>query len=189
MTLEMSLFVCAVMAFTLVAAISDSRTKRLPNWLTMPALAAGLAFHAVTGGWSGLWTALGGFGVGFGVLLVLWLIGGGGGGDVKLMGALGAWLGPAPTFIVVLMSAGIVMVATVGRSVWELSTQGYQRAKQNYIPEVKRKRRKETDEQSLARKQKRRLLPFAVPVAFSTWFFLICKVVALLNESAAVAAG
>ena len=95
-----------VVIFTAVAAYIDWKTRKLPNVLTVSFFLAGLLFHlihgAVTGGWSGafgeLLFALKGFGVGFGILLPLWLIGGGGAGDVKLFGALGAWLGAWLTF-------------------------------------------------------------------------------------------
>ena len=76
----------------------------VPSNLRRIVLVLALVFHVTTGGWDGFLHALGGFAVGFGVLLVLWLIGGGGGGDVKLMGALGAWLGPLSTLFVFLLS-------------------------------------------------------------------------------------
>ncbi len=90
----------AVGGFTLVAAVWDLRTKRLPNWITVPAFVAGVIFHVVLGAvtqtpWlsgagHGLLSALAGFATGFLPLMVLWLTGGGGAGDVKLMGAVGA---------------------------------------------------------------------------------------------------
>ncbi|KKK71960.1 hypothetical protein LCGC14_2908700, partial [marine sediment metagenome] len=43
-------FVAAVAAFTTTAAISDWRTRRLPNWLTVGALAAALLMHTVVNG-------------------------------------------------------------------------------------------------------------------------------------------
>src|SRR5204862_7765310 len=86
-----SVFVSAVSALTLTAAVTDLRTRRLPNWLTVSALAAGLFFHAFLG--QGIAFSLLGFATGFGILLILWLTGGGGAGDVKLMGAIGAWFG------------------------------------------------------------------------------------------------
>ncbi len=87
------ILVCLVAVFVLTAAFTDLSARRIPNWLTVSSLAVALLFHTITGGWAGLGFALGGFATGFSILLVLWLIGGGGGGDVKLMGALGGWMG------------------------------------------------------------------------------------------------
>ena len=83
----------AMVAFTAVAAGWDLREKRIPNKLTLPVFFAGWIYQAVYHGWGGLADAGLGFLVGFGVLFVLWFIGGGGGGDVKLMGALSVWMG------------------------------------------------------------------------------------------------
>src|SRR6476660_6881099 len=89
-----SLFVLAVAGYTLAAAVTDIRQRRIPNYLTVPAALAGLLFHSFAPtGW-GILTSLGGFAVGFGLLLLPWILGGGGMGDVKLLAALGTWLGP-----------------------------------------------------------------------------------------------
>ena len=89
----------AVLAVVLVAAAGfDLRWGTVYNWLTYPAILAGLALGALQGSAAGD-TAAGltdhilGFGFGFGILLVAYLLGGMGGGDVKLMGAVGALLG------------------------------------------------------------------------------------------------
>ena len=103
----------AVILFTLFAVVSDLRTRRIPNWLTVSAFAAGLVYHIATGGLEGLLFSLGGFATGFGTLLILWLMGGGGGGDVKLMGAVGAWLGAFSTILVFIGSALFAIVCTL----------------------------------------------------------------------------
>jgi prepilin peptidase CpaA len=53
---------------------------------------------------NGLWTALIGFAAGFGILFILWMVGTAGGGDVKLMGALGPWMGGMLTLKVLFCS-------------------------------------------------------------------------------------
>ena len=83
-----------VLAVALVAVICDLRTRRIPNALTFGAAAAGLAFAFYTGGWSGLGQAAAGWFVGALLLFPLFALGGMGAGDVKLVAALGAWLGP-----------------------------------------------------------------------------------------------
>lgn len=163
------------MAFTAFAMVWDIRTRTLPNWLTVPVGLLAFVFHPLThaDGWlAGLTTALAGFGVGFGILFVLWLIGGGGGGDVKMMGALGAWLGPIPTIIVFLLSAILAVIATIGlRVVRAVSGK-----------KVSLFRSDPKEDESV--KQPHRYIPYAVPVAIATWTLMILK---LLAASAPVA--
>jgi prepilin peptidase CpaA len=90
----------AVLAVTLiVAAVTDVRSGKIYNWITYPAALVGLAGHAITGGlWGdadylGFAGSLGGLAAGFGPLLLAWLAGGIGGGDAKIMGAVGALVG------------------------------------------------------------------------------------------------
>lgn len=89
-----------LVALMVTAAVVDLRCRKVPNWLTYPAIVLGLAGHAAVGyasgggfmggGQMGLGGAVGGFVVGFSPLFLCWLAGGIGGGDAKLMGAVGA---------------------------------------------------------------------------------------------------
>jgi prepilin peptidase CpaA len=83
-----------VLCAAAVAMATDIRTRRIPNVLTLPLLLAGLIEATVArGGLHGLLDALAGclvVGVPF---VLLFLFAGGGGGDAKLMAAIGAWLG------------------------------------------------------------------------------------------------
>jgi len=72
------------------AAVTDVRCGKILNVVTYPAIVAGFAVGALLGGADGAVTAALGFAAGFGPMLVCWLIGGIGGGDAKLMGAVGA---------------------------------------------------------------------------------------------------
>ena len=111
--------VCIV-GFTGVAAYVDWKSNKLPNWLTVPCFATALVFHFVAGFFGeqgGLGTAfvqlgwsLVGFATGFGILLVMWLAGWGGGGDVKMMGAMGAWMMPQLTLYIFIITAALTVV-------------------------------------------------------------------------------
>jgi prepilin peptidase CpaA len=107
----------AALGASLVAAIWDIRTHRIPNWLTFPFLLGGLAVAIATGGWAGLGNAAAGcllMGV---PCFLLFVFGGGGAGDAKMMGALGAWIGfsnAVPALLCVSVSGallGLIYVA------------------------------------------------------------------------------
>ncbi|MDK1021225.1 MAG: A24 family peptidase [Candidatus Hydrogenedentes bacterium] len=84
-----------VIGASLAAALWDVRTRRIPNGLTGPLFLAGIAWHVWLGGPAGaVDSALGCF-VAALPFLVLFLYAGGGAGDAKMMGAVGAWLGLA----------------------------------------------------------------------------------------------
>ena len=82
-------------AVVFLAAIIDIRTQRIPNWLVLPFLLAGLAVSAVTHGWSGLGRSLFAVFIAAFVLGIFCYLGGMGMGDVKLFAAIGAWIGPS----------------------------------------------------------------------------------------------
>ncbi|GGH13247.1 A24 family peptidase [Paenibacillus segetis] len=76
-----------------VAFITDMRSMKIPNFVTMGGMILGILFHTMMDGSSGLVFALQGAGTGFGLMLILYLLGAVGGGDVKLFGGVGAWCG------------------------------------------------------------------------------------------------
>jgi prepilin peptidase CpaA len=176
MELTNVLFLTAVAAFTLTAAVSDAWTRRLPNWLNVTAFVLAVVMHTALNGFSGLGFSLAGFATGFSILLVLWLIGGGGGGDVKLMGALGAWLGASMILRVFFVSTVLVVIAVSTVFLVTFVTSGFGNVKNRYLARRSSRRRKTTDprgQDAGAEKQQRRVLPFAVPVAFGAWLVLL----------------
>jgi len=94
----------ATLALTLYAGWYDWRTRRIPNWLTVPALILGIALRYLIGGWSGVEMGLEGAGLALIVLLPLVLMRALGAGDWKLMGSVGAFLGPRMLLFVLLAS-------------------------------------------------------------------------------------
>lgn len=97
----------AALVLVTVAAAFDIRSHRIPNWLTYPSWLAGLAIGAANAGMDGVVNSVIGFAVTFGPLFVMFLGGSIGGGDVKLMGGVGAILG-FPAGLNALISAILV---------------------------------------------------------------------------------
>lgn len=85
----------AVLALGAAAAATDATTRRIPNALTIGAAAVALAFAASTGGLHAVGWCVAGWLVGLLLFLPLFALRAMGGGDVKLLAAFGAWLGPA----------------------------------------------------------------------------------------------
>lgn len=77
----------------LVASIEDLRRRQIPNWIPLAAIAGGLLIAATDGGWWGAGSSALGMIAGFVVFLLFYILGGMGGGDVKLMAGFGAVLG------------------------------------------------------------------------------------------------
>lgn len=95
----------------------DLRERRVPNALTMSGLALALLLGAL-GGWGGLGAAAAGAGIAFLLALPVFLAGGLGGGDVKLVTAMGAFLGPHKlpiALLVIVLIGGIMSVVEVVR--------------------------------------------------------------------------
>jgi prepilin peptidase CpaA len=102
-----------VSAFLFLAVASDVRCHRVPNLLTLPALAAALVCSPWYGGAGGPAGAVAGAALGFGLLVGPYAVGGVGAGDVKALMALGAWLGPAET-LGAAGSLGLLLLALRG---------------------------------------------------------------------------
>jgi prepilin peptidase CpaA len=84
----------AVLLIAAIAVICDVRTRRIPNWLTLPAAALAIVWAAVTVNAAAAGTAAAGWLVGAALFFPFFALRGMGAGDVKLLAALGAWLGP-----------------------------------------------------------------------------------------------
>jgi prepilin peptidase CpaA len=104
---------------TALAAFVDFRVRKIPNWLTVPAFVAGVTLRTALFGWPGAKSALEGTGLALALLLPLVLLRALGAGDWKLMGAVGAFLGPMMFLFVMLGSilvSGIMAMVEMART-------------------------------------------------------------------------
>jgi prepilin peptidase CpaA len=115
----------ALVAFTvtivvaIVAAVIDFRRFRVPNALTFPMCLLGLTFHAAFGGLIGLQYSFGGIAVGVLALLLFYIMGVMGAGDVKLLAAVGAWIGPVNTLYVFCVAGIVAGIHSLVVLVWQ----------------------------------------------------------------------
>jgi prepilin peptidase CpaA len=89
------------------ATVDDLRRRQIANWIPAVALLGGLAWQISQSGWRGALNSVLGTAAGFAVFLVFYLLGGMGGGDVKLMAGFGALLGARTLLEASLWTAGI----------------------------------------------------------------------------------
>ncbi len=104
------------LAVALIGAIWDVATYRIPNKLTYSAMALAILVHPAVEGWIGVPKACGGLLIGGAIYLVLYLLRTMGAGDVKLMAAVGAWVGTGFVVQLALYSAiagGVCALAMV----------------------------------------------------------------------------
>ena len=114
-------FQILLVLLALTAALFDFRQKRVPNWLTFSGVLLGLAVNSFLFELPGLWLALQGLGLALLIYLPIYLLRGMGAGDVKLMAAIGAILGPANWLGVLVLTSlfgalfGLIVIARQAR--------------------------------------------------------------------------
>jgi prepilin peptidase CpaA len=101
------------------AMIDDLARRQISNWICLAALAAGFAWQIGQGGWMGAAYALAGSAAGFAVFLIFYLLGGMGGGDVKLMAGFGALLGASGVMWAALLIAAVGGIMAMGVIAWK----------------------------------------------------------------------
>lgn len=164
----------ALFSLALIAAIWDVATRRIPNPLVLAGFLAGVALQLWCNGLPGLKAAAFGFGVGFLVFFPMFLLQGKGGGDVKLMAAIGAITGPANVFVIFVLTAvfggvmAVVLLLAKGGLLRALGNVGHilgslfrREAPHKMRPELS------IDHPDSVK------LPYAVPIALGCFVFLV----------------
>jgi prepilin peptidase CpaA len=172
LSLQEMVFVLGVVALTITATITDLWMWKIPNWLTLPAFAAGWIYQGSMRGWEGLGDGGLGFLVGFGTFFVLFAIGSGGGGDTKLMGALSVWLGFTLTLYVMVITIALVIVGSFVVFFYSLATRGMKKT----MADAKSGRSSAKTSGQVAGAKLSRiggLMAYAAPMAIATWLVLV----------------
>lgn len=100
-----SIVIWTAVFVTLIAMYTDLRWRRISNSLTFPAAIIGLVLHSIDSSWDGFLFSLLGLIIGILIFIVPFVFGKMGGGDVKLMGSLGALVGGFGIINIALLTA------------------------------------------------------------------------------------
>jgi prepilin peptidase CpaA len=103
----------AATACALVGSVFDVKSRRIPNFVTMPAFLFGLALHLALGGWRQLLSSLAAGLICAAIFLVFYIAGGMGAGDVKLILAVGCIAGlshVAYLLVLTALSGGVMAI-------------------------------------------------------------------------------
>jgi prepilin peptidase CpaA len=101
------------------AGITDWRSRRIPNWLTVSGALLGIVVNAWVSGWYGVRESLLGMLLGLAILLPFVLVRSLGAGDWKLIGAVGAFIGPQQLLVVLLATILVAGVMALGLLIWK----------------------------------------------------------------------
>ena len=105
----------------------DLRYRRIPNPFVLATLISGITFNIALGGWNGASNSIGGLALAFILMFTLHVFGAMGAGDVKLFAAIGSMIGAElvfPTFVVVLLTGGLIALVSILRSGMFRTTMG-----------------------------------------------------------------
>jgi prepilin peptidase CpaA len=153
----------------IVAAVIDGYELRVPNLITFPFILSGWVYSCYAYGLEGLCWSLAGTLLGMGILMLFYMIGGMGAGDVKLMGGVGAWIYWTHTWYCIIGFAitgavlAIAMVVISGKwkhhyqQFWQIATEIMVIRDPEKLSEIAAKR-----------KPSMMLLPYGIPIAIAT---------------------
>lgn len=111
--------IALLIPLAVIIAYYDVRYRRIPNAFVLATLAAGIAVNAIFGGLQGVTESVAGCALGFFLMFTLHVFGAMGAGDVKLFAAIGAVTGAhlvMPTFLVVVLTGGLLAIVSIVRS-------------------------------------------------------------------------
>ncbi len=100
------------------AGIIDYKKQKIPNYLTLPTILIALIYHCNLSGMNGLLFSLLGMFTGIALLIIPYIMGGMGAGDVKLLGAIGAFVGCKSVVVVFLFTAVFGGFYAIGVLIW-----------------------------------------------------------------------
>lgn len=181
------LYVGVLFALLLVASGTDLRIYVVPKGVSITALALGLIGNIIRGAWlgaeghsvwilgengafvgaiDGLLFAAGGFLTGFALFFVMWMIGVCGGGDVKLFGALGAWIGIYLAVWVLMVSLPVILLFAIGQMAFAIAGGGWKAARAGAAAGGQGKPPLDT---------KKRVLGFSLPLTIATALVVLWK--------------
>ncbi len=194
-------FYAVLLGFLAVATYTDVRTLKIPKALTLSMLVVGVVFGIVRGAWmggviqandsdlvvwhfarspglgalDGLLCSVEGFAAALVGFFILWRIGLMKGGDVKLVAALGAWVGPIIVGLVVLGSLPVLLVLGTALLIRKIFRRGVQKTVFNvagkaHVENIKHGR-------TGPKKRAEVLLAYSVPIAVSAAVLLAAIVV------------
>jgi prepilin peptidase CpaA len=184
-------FYLALVSITVIASYTDLCYLRIPKWLTLPALGLGLLFNIVLSAWTtevprgsflfggeggftgaldGLTLSLTGCLAGFGLFLVMYVLGTCNGGDVKLFAAVGAWVGPILALFLLMGTIVAVVLIGTARLAWNLATHGFSATHKDFTLRGAANRRGKKNEPKTTR---RRLTAYSPAVAISAAVVLL----------------
>ena len=152
-----------------LSAYWDLRYRKIPNWATLPGIVLGLGLNGILSGWGGMKASGLGFLVGFGALLVLFVLSWMGGGDVKLMAAVGALKGYPFVVSALFYSLIVGVVLGVAMLIWNRKTL---RTFKNLFFVVGSRLSRLVPKQDIDRKETQKL-PFGLAIVLGTIWAMI----------------
>jgi prepilin peptidase CpaA len=144
----------------LAATVDDLARRRIANWIPAAALAGGFGWQIGQDGWAGALHALGGAAAGFAIFLVFYLLGGMGGGDLKLMAGFGALLGTGRLIEAAMWTAGVGGLIALGAVVFQF---------------VRRRFRSGQRMETAEEKERGDSIPYAPAITIGVWLSLVPK--------------